>query len=397
MNNDIMPTLKERIEAILKGTRFPNVDMLIAKMNEPRSFYSCTSGSHDCWKGGTMEHSWRVFQYMVFLKKHPEFIKSTKVNNIDAVSEIQDECLALVGLLHDLGKGYHDVRGGHEERSTKILEKYIPNDRLSDYEQVLGAIYFHHNRRKHHIVYDKYKDCLLRILLNQAENMASGTTWNAELFKRGLSQRNMISSSSNYLHRDAMDRTNQILNYHVYLDYNFECHKVSCVNRDKVMLDVFPEVVKNIEAFRKEYCILEAENKTDIITPTHEHSSTDRLCLVIGCDKNAVADERHLCQTNKVERELLICSNILRSFFRVKDRCKKHDSKSEFKYLYTTSDCSASWLQCSSIYIEGVKIIRDGSKESFRLVAPWDVNVLLIPGGKFSPFAVKSENLQYSS
>lgn len=92
---------------------------------ERNGFYTKRCSSHDHWRGGLLQHSWRVYQYMLFLREHPELLKGKTY--ADEVGRIPEKEVALVGLLHDVGKAVYSgskYHGGHESRLEQIVSKF---------------------------------------------------------------------------------------------------------------------------------------------------------------------------------------------------------------------------------------------------------------------------------
>lgn len=370
-----MEDLKTRIESVLRAVNIDGMEDLLAYMGQPNSFYWCRSSGHDRWTGGTAEHSWRVYQYMLYLRDHPNMIKCDSVKDKAKFSTLSDESIALAGLLHDVGK--INGCGNHEIESLRLMRLYLKGPSQKWYDQVLAAVFFHHNRNsKSDSALNKHRDCLLRMLLNDADTRASGTTWNAKRFLDGLTQHSGTPSSANYLRRVALDRTRQVLDYKMYLDGDFVFHSISGYSRNDIRLEDSFEKVVDVTA------VTPGPTREDFITNLHYAQRDPKACLVIGVDPRVIRSEtRNLRQTeDNIERDLLICSNILPALYRSKQDQDKHGHK----YSYWMPDEVIALYEkmqgnSACLFLPNVTFFRDGSSKGFRMVEPWTCNVVLIP------------------
>lgn len=382
-----MASLEERIIETLKSTKEKGMDRLIGFMKSDDKFFNSTCYGHDHWIHGTPQHSWRVYQYMKFLKENPyEFIRSTKNppsdNDIRALDLNE---IALAGMLHDLGKSDKaDNIHGHENRSLYFIIKYLGDEFVNKHPKVCAAIYFHHNKNKK---YNRtlenrlkaYSHSTLHTLLTKADGMASGTAWNSTLFLQNKSQRRNESNDVCHLRRAAMDRTQQVLKYRMYLDFHYDFHQFIGYGSKNIGWNCQEDIVKHVKGGN-----LKSEDLPDNMDYiTHAHKlSTDRnkkFCLVVGIETSIIRERvRKLRQNNPDEENLLICSNILHAFYKVAES-KRH----EYSYCMrddTIKTCYQNQSLDKGIFLRDVKMFRDGESEGFRMVAPWTVDVLLVPG-----------------
>ena len=237
-------TLQERIENELKKTDVAYLSSLLRYMREEKGFYWVRSSGHDRWTNGTAQHSWRTYQYMRYMREHPEAIPSNRPNAkhpdpmlcADKVKKLTDYELILTGLLHDVGK--IDGCSHHATNSKRILTKYFGASFVEHYPQIIAAIWCHHNAdHKHDRRLDPYKNSTLKRLLNRADSMAAGTTWNSTRFKNGRSQR---GESNTYLVTrigEALDRTIQVNNYGFYLDNHYNLEELPPYNTQDIVWD----------------------------------------------------------------------------------------------------------------------------------------------------------------
>lgn len=378
-------TLNERIINVLRNTEELNISRLIAYMSGKRGFFWVRSGGHDHWRNGTAQHSWRVYQYMKYLHEHPDEIpcnrKSAKRADPtlapDKVNQLSKQDIILTGLLHDVGK--MNGCNGHASKSKIIIDKYLGKGFSEKYPQVVAAIFFHHRTTKEGGVLNKYKNSTLKNLLNLADSMASGTTWNSKRFKDQREQFDgCVSCDKKGLRSDAMDRTRQMLDYRMYLDYQYDfCHIVGYSSRD-IVWNSHDNIVSQIQSGKIQG--LKISDGSDFITTLHKKQDKGKLCLAVGIELSVIApNERKLRQNNPLEEELLICSNILFAFY-------QSQNTGGHRYAYTMRQETAQNYQKQSkekgIFLPNVTFIRDGVSEGFRQVIPWKANVLLIPEWK---------------
>lgn len=360
---------------------------------ERNGFYTKRCSSHDHWRGGLLQHSWRVYQYMLFIREHPELLKDKPY--ADEVGRLSEREVALAGLLHDVGKTVHrgsEYHGGHECRSEQILSKFVA-DGDESWVRVKAAIYYHHGKEKKHALYVANKNCALVALLRYADGAASGTTWNSTRFKEGRSQKSGDVCSVSHLQRQALDRTIQMLKYRMYLDKGYCLHAAKGYGRSDIQWGVFGTVANNLDNLKKYAVVCNAG--TDVISTALQQAeaSGERLCLVMPLEGiGDLREERDLQSRAKAMGRLMVCSNLVQTFFKTEDA---HDHR----YVLTTVDEIASHvsLEKTCAYLEGVTMMRDGESCGYRQVAPWCLDILLVADKKFAEFLVPTSAICGSS
>lgn len=389
-----MATLHDRIIAVLEGTGVAGISNLIRYMKGEKGYFWVRSHGHDHWTNGTAQHSWRVYQYMLYMKEHPEEIppvrkakrEGTPVEEEllpERVRSLVDTDIALAGLLHDLGKTKKAGQGyphGHEKRSKTIIDMVIGDSFAKQYPNVMGAIYYHHGYEKHDAELDKYKDSTLARLLKQADCIASGTTWNSTRFKEGRTQRKGEQTNDVLsLRRDALDRTYQMLSYRMFVDCEYNLHPIVGFGGSTIEWNAKEDVVRQIKGGQASCLVM--PDGSDVISSAHQLvKDGNSVCMAIGIENNVIDSwDRYLRQNNSSEEDLLICSNILNSFYSSKYISHHRYSyimRKEIKQQYIQQDPS------KGVFLPDVTFFRDGASEGFRQVAPWRCDVLLIPGWK---------------
>lgn len=382
-----MPTLNERIISELQRTEVKNLSRLINFMNGEKGFFLVRSGGHDHWTNGTAQHSWRVYQYMRYMWEHPEILPCNRNggNNHsfadpdlapDKVKALTENEIILTGLLHDVGKMWGFKH--HATDSRRIIDKYLGEGFSERNPQIVAAIFFHHRLNKVGGSLDQYKNTTLRKLLNKADSMAAGSTWNSTRFKEHRSQRHGdVTSDVKCLRRNAMDRTRQVLGYKMFLDYSYNLHFINGFASKTIAWNTHAEMVKAVKDGTLRSVPL--PDKVDFISAAHRYQEEGRgVCLVVGIDLSPTKNsERNLKQENPFEEELLICSNVLMAFYKPKDI-------GSFRYAYTMRDEIVQRYENQSIdngiFLPQVTFFRDGVSEGFRMVDPWKCDVLLVPG-----------------
>lgn len=351
---------------------------------ERNGFYTKQCSSHDHWRGGLLQHSWRVYQYMLYLRDHPELLKDKPY--ADEVGRLSEREVALAGLLHDVGKTVHrggKYDGSHESRSEQILSKLVA-DGDESWVRVKAAIYYHHHKAKDHEVYLVFKNCALAALLRYADGAASGTAWNSTRFKEGRSQKSGNMSSAGHLQRQALDRTIQMLKYRMYLDKGYCLHAAKGFGRSCIHWGVHGEVANDLDSLRKHAVVCDAG--IDIISAAHRlaEANGERLCLVMPLEGiGDLCEERDLQGRANALGRLMVCSNLVHTFFKTENTYKH-------RYVLTTVEEIASHLEqdTACAFLEGVTMIRDGESCGYRQVAPWSLDILLVAGKEFPEFLV---------
>lgn len=384
------PTLTERIISELQRTDVKNLSHLIQYMEGEKGFFWVRSGGHDHWTNGTAQHSWRVYQYMRYMWEHPEEIpsnrKATKNPSYKAdpdlapvkVKALTENEIILSGLLHDLGK----MKGcsHHASNSKLIIDKYLGAGFSERNPKIVAAIFFHHNMGKDGGSLNVYRNTTLKKLLNRADTMAAGTTWNSSRYKEKRSQRHGATTSDmKHLRRVAMDRTHQVLDYRMYLDHHYNlCHVVgipSTTIQWNVQVDNLSQIIDGLED------PLPITTGNDYITSAHRYIQEGKsIKIVVGIEiLDSNSWNRYLRQNNPAEEELLICSNIHMAFYSAKD-------VGDHRYAYTMRDEALQHYRQQSkdkgVFLPRVTFFRDGESEGFRMVEPWTCDVLLVPDWK---------------
>lgn len=370
-----MTPQNKRIIDELKKTNLANLPKLIQFMSKKDSFFWCWSGKHDHWTNGTAQHSWRVYQYMRYMHEHPETVLAYNWNDPqlspDQIRALNPDDIILAGLLHDVGKVWGCSR--HASKSAGILNQYLENELLKTRPHVLAAIYFHHNRSKDGGSLNKYKDTTLRKLLNKADSMASGTSWNTYRYQNGRTQHSGVTVfSRKQLLSDAMDRTRQTLEYRMYLDSSYNLQTVVGYSSRKIEWNAKEDLVKKA----KESVSF---NHEDIVTAAHNLCTQQnaKATICVGVEPGIITDfERNLRSNNSMEQSLLICSNILMAFYRSKSDNFKYEYCMRPEIVKQYSEQTPG----KGIYLPEVTFIRDGDSGSYAQVAPWTADLLLIPG-----------------
>lgn len=394
-----MPTLNERIIKELQRTEVKNLSRLISYMNGEKGFFWVRSGEHDHWTNGTAQHSWRVYQYMRYMWEHPEVIpcnrkaisdpsKADPVLSPEKMKALTEHEIILTGLLHDVGKMWGCDH--HATNSRKIIDNYLGKGFSERNPEIVAAIFFHHKKDKNGGFLNAYKDTTLKKLLNQADSMAAGTTWHSTRFKEHRSQRHgNISSDVKHLRRVAMDRTRQVLDYKMYMDFTYDLRTIGGYASKDITWNTHDEMVNEVKSgILKDLSI---PNNVDYISAVHRiiQEKDRNVCLIVGIDLSLIKnDERFLRQENPSEEELLICSNVMMAFYKSK-------SIGNFRYAYTMRDEIKQLYQNQSsdkgIFLPQVTFFRDGASEGFRMVAPWTCDVLLVPGWKGCAYLERQE------
>lgn len=364
----IADRVKADVKELLSSTGLDNYRELLQEM-EDKGYFTARCEGHDHWLGGLAEHSLRVTRYMLYMCDHPEEFSFFSIADPQQLKGLCRESVILCGLLHDFGKAGHrgrQEREGHNVRSADRCKPYLRNH-WHEWDKVCAAMFFHHNTHgAYDDAYQPYKYAPLTSLLRKADNMASGTAWNAYRFLAGKTQHSGQHSSMRYLTGVALDRTKQILGYHMYLDTDMQFHHCRAYNRALVALNAAPAEV--------EKALAEApvvNRGTDVITALRQKY------LQEGGKPLLIADTGKWDAPRLMADDLLICSYLLNSFF-----CSQ-GTQIGHHYHFSISDSGKAVLsQLSSdqdyLFLPDVTFIRDGASAGYRLVAPWKADVVLI-------------------
>lgn len=388
-NNPATMTLREKIAQTLRDTHEPNIDKLLHYMEE-NGFYSCHCASHDHWEGGTSQHVWAV--YLI-----AKALRDKRIAEPAVAKYATDRKLAIVCLLHDLcdmnineyGNYLKKKYGHHGGKSYWIIKKFGIGTHA---EQEAVCYHMYSDKRWTSGTPDEVEEYnALHSLVSKADKMACGTAWNSTRYKEGRTQKTGSLSDNNYLRAVTLDRTVQGGNCHLYVDEQYELREYRNFNRD----NIGRVACEDIDSLRKNDVLL--DDGTDAISAAHEYTQKTgkRLCLVVGGAPNITPDKStRLRQGYKGEQDLLICSNILNSFYTGKT-CREKGTR-RYRYEFTMRDeIKELYSECAEknncLYLPKVLMIRDGEKRGFPFVEPWTVDILLVLGGKFDTFAVSME------
>lgn len=372
--------LEKLIITALNKTGRRNIKSLTDEMKHNR-FFTNWSASHHRWDGGTAEHSWQVYQFMLYLRDNPN--DKLKQYQFD-YSTLSDSSIAIVGLLHDLGK----IKGNylHNINSVKILLQH--NVQVSNEE--LSAILFHMSVDNRNINFDRTVYASLRqfehkaqnpllALLEQADHISSGTAWNSSYFIKGQSQKkDKPQTTIEARRRNAYDRTIQMLEYKMYCDHNGQFQHLSNDGRDlnrtfyDCELHTLPTgsedtniIIKNGDFIEEAKLISKADN-------------TDDLCMVIGGDGISPARGFNSGRPGD-EKTLMLCSNMSKAFANY----ELGTSKRADRHYITRRDIQDRYpldRRYGGVFVKNVTIIRDGEPRGLRQIQPWDVNVVVVRG-----------------
>ena len=378
-----MSNLNDRIIAELQKTEVQNLSRLIQFMKGDKGFFWVRSGGHDRWTNGTAQHSWRVYQYMRYMWEPEEIRFSRDVKDPalspDRVRELTESEIILTGLLHDLGKMWGCDH--HASNSKKIIDKYLGKGFSERNPKIVAAIFFHHNKDKDGGSLNDYRHSTLKKLLNKADSMAAGTTWNSTRFIEHRSQRHGTPTSDiKHMRRVAMDRSHQVLDYKMYLDCTYHLQTIKGYACKEMKWNTVSETLKEVQ--NGSFKGVTIPKSSDYITSAHRifQDGNGNVCLAVGIDMTEIKkNERNLRQGNPCEEELLICSNVLTAFYKATDIGKHrfaYSMREEIKLCYENQSPD------KGIFLPQVTFFRDGVSEGFRMVAPWKCDVLLVPGWK---------------
>ena len=396
--------LKEKIIQELKNTGVANIDKMLQYMERHR-YYECRSSSHNHWTGGASQHMWAV--YLI-----AKALRDKKLKEKDAAlfsKYATDQKLAIVCLLHDLcdmhvtvksDKG-KDVSYDHGNKSYWIM-KNLDVGTEAEREAVrnhMKSNCHHHLKSQQEI--EEYN--VLHSLVHQADHFACGTAWNSTRFKGNRTQVHNKTTCRNdsYLLAVAMDRSVQSgrKNCHFYVDEKFELREYKNYNRNLIKWNRFEHVIRNLNDKTRK---VQLDNITDVISAVHKRiiETGERLCIVVGVSNHIPKDKNTRLRRGRIdEQDILICSNLLNSFYDSNVCEEKGKRRHRFEFTMR-EEIKAHYKelpkQKGGIYLPNVKMIRDGQNRGFPFVEPWDVDLLLVPGKKFPMFAIKASKLTNS-
>lgn len=178
-----------------------------------------------------------------------------------------------------------------------------------------------------------------------------------------------------------------MLKYRMYLDKGYCLHATKGYGRSRIQWGVHGEIAKDIEGLRKHAVVCDAG--TDVISAAHQlaEAGGESMCLVMPLEGIArLHTERDLQSRAKAMGRLMVCSNLVQTFFKTEEDAHDH------RYVLTTVDEIASHVsqEKACAYLEGVTMMRDGESCGYRQVAPWCLDILLVAGSKFTEFLIPS-------
>ena len=391
-----MPTLKEMIIQTLRATKAPNIDAMLKYM-EANGYFECKCKSHNNWKGGSAEHMWATYLMA-------KALRNQRISDPNVRKYATDKKLAIVCLLHDLcdmhvhvktDKG-QDVSDEHGTKSYWIMRN-LNVGTLAERE----AVKFHMHRAKTCSLKDakliaEYK--VLHDILATVDHWASGTAWNAKRHKEGRTQVSGVKCTPGYLRAFALDRTFQSETFKLYMDKDYTLLEFKNYNRNNIVWGFSNNIhgnVNRLSAYR-----LPLDTNVDIITSLHNYlkENDERICLVMGC-MDTIPDNTcvRLRQDSPFEQRVLICSNILASFFKGEKDDTTEMHKRRFRMKFTMRDEIKSQYKASNlkdgVLFPGVTMIRSGESDGFPFVSPWTIDILMVPDVNLVPFATLSRQL----
>lgn len=381
--------IKKLITDTLRNTKVPNIEIMLQYM-EKNDFFSCKSGSHDHWRGGTAQHVWAVYLIAKYLRderlKEPLIAKYATDEKLAIVCLLHDLCDMHVTVKDDKGK---DVSSDHGSKSYWIMKNLNVGT-----EAERKAVCNHmHSKSTPNLTssqeIDEYK--ALHSLITVADHMASGTAWNSARFRGGRTQRHgELKKDISYLRAVAMDRSVQAGSNHLFMDEKYELREFGDYNGSLIRWNDGEDLISNLN---DDSIKIKLDGAGDVITAAHNHirKTGEKLCIVLGVS-SAIPDDKdtRLRRGWKDEQNILICSNLLYSFYESEQSKEKGNRR--YRFAFTMRDeikeCYRNLQnQNGGIYLPGVKMIRDGESRGFPFVEPWDVDLLLVPDKKFPMFA----------
>lgn len=391
-------TLKDRIIKELKNTGVANIDKMLQYM-EKYGYFECRSSSHNNWTGGASQHMWAV--YLI-----AKAIRNTKNNEPEIAKHATDQKLAIVCLLHDLCD--MDVQvymngqriSGHGYKSYCIMKKLNVGS-----EAGREAVRNHmHSDCQHHLSSQQEIDeySVLHSLVFKADRLASGTAWNSTRFKQSRTQlKGVFTEDRSYLRAVAMDRSVQSgrKNCHFYVDEKYELREFKNYNRNLIKWNRFEHVIRNLNDKTTK---VQLDGNMDVISAVHKRiiETGERLCIVVGVSNHIPKDKNTRLRKGQIdEQDILICSNLLNSFY--DSNVCEEKGKRRHRFEFTMREEIKEHYkelpkQEGGIYLPEVKMIRDGQDRGFPFVEPWDVDLLLVLGKKFPMFAIQTSILTNS-
>lgn len=382
----IVMTLKDRIIKTLKDTGAQNMDKMLQYM-EKHGFYECSCRSHNHWKGGTSQHIWAV--YLI-----AKALRDKEKKNANVARYATDEKLAIVCLLHDLCDmkvivydEHQKEVDGHGKKSYYIMKNLGVG---TEVERKVVCNHMHDNAPYHFNSQQETEEYIvLHGLITRADKQASGTAWNSTRFKEGRTQHKGTPAEPSYLRAVAMDRTVQSGKYKLYMDVKYELREYHNYNRNKIQWNSCQDAIANLQELER----VQLDSSLDVISAAHQHmdKTGERLCLVVGINPEIPMDNDSRLRRGCIEeQDILICSNLLNSFY-----SSKHEHGHHFTFTMR-DEIKAHYRdlpgQDGGIFMKDVTMIRDGKKRGFPFVEPWTVDILMVPSETSFMFAISSDN-----
>lgn len=383
-------TLHDKITKTLCDTKAENIDKMLSYM-ERNGYFTCSCSSHNHWSGGSSQHMWAVYLMA-------KALRDQRAHEPAVAKYATDEKLSIICLLHDLCDmrvpvydKYHKYVTGHGMKSYWIMKNLNVGTEM---ERWVVRSHMHSSEEspcpsKNPDEVEEYN--ILLGLVHKADHIAAGCAWNSTRFKEGRTQHKGVPSSPGHLRAVAMDRTIQSIDKEMYMDMHYELRTF------RSFYDV-----RDIRHFKHEEVrdILDApripiENGKDFITAAHEYATTTgkRPCLVLGANPT-IPDENdtRLRRGCINEQNLLICSCLLSTLYNHR-KCNEEDKKRRYRYEFTMKDeVKRLYQNCAekggALYLDGIRMIRDGESRGFPFVEPWRADILLVLGGGFEPYVV---------
>ena len=391
-----MPTLKEMIIQTLRATKAPNIDAMLKYM-EAHKYFECKCHTHNRWEGGSAEHMWATYLMA-------KALRDQRISDPNVRKYATDEKLAIVCLLHDLcdmdvhvktNKG-KDVSNEHGTKSYWIMRN-LNVGTLAEREVV--------KKHMHRAKTCSLKDAdliaeynALHNILATVDHWASGTAWNLKRHKEGRTQISGKVSSPRYPRATALDRTFQSEKYKMYMDKYYTLHEFKNYNKNNIVWGYNNNIHEYVNSLSSNRLSLNTD--VDIITALHNYlkRNDERICLVMGCkDRIPKDDSTRLRQDNHLEQSILICSNILASFYKgeIDDSTEMH--KPRYRMKFTMRDEIKSQYKSGNlkdgVFFPRVTMIRSGESDGLPFVSPWTIDILMVPDANLVPFAILSEQL----
>lgn len=383
-------TLHDKITKALLDTHAENIDKMLSYM-ERNGYFTCHCSSHNHWTGGSSQHMWAVY----LIAKE---LRDQRTHEPAVAKYATDEKLAIVCLLHDLCDlkvpvydNNHKEVHGHGRKSYWIMKNIGVG---TEVERWVVCNHMHSPkespcRSSNPDEVEEYNTLLS--IVRTADHKAAGCAWNSTRFKEGRTQHTGVPSSQGYLMAMAIDRTTQSIQNEMYVDEHYELRKFRSFYdvRDIRLLD--RDEARDLIKGKKRIPI---GNNSDIITAAHEYATKteERLCFVVAADQTIPKDrETRLKRRTKEEQNLLICSCLIYPFYNY-NLCKEKETK-RHRYEFTMKDeVKRLYQECSEqsgvLYLDGIRMIRDGESRGFPFVETWRADIMLVLGGEFETFVV---------